>query len=127
MKKGHFFGKALALCCLAFVLVLAGCDNPTRGNGNGNGNDTGNGNGNNVVNGNGNGNGNNGNNGNNVIVPAPSWSGPHAVPDVFDGMPYTIVFGNGMLMAVGSQDDGNGFALVKTSTNGRSWSNVTSI
>jgi len=29
MKKGHFFGKALALCCLAFVLVLAGCDNPT--------------------------------------------------------------------------------------------------
>jgi len=54
-----------------------------------------------------------------------SWSGPHAIPDAFDTIRYTI--GNEMLMAVGSQHGGSGQSLlVKTSTTGRSWENVTS-
>jgi len=95
MKKRHFFGKALALCCLACALVLAGCDNPTRGNGN------------------------NGNNGH-----VPSWSGPHmlATWDDLDWQ-FDVAFGNGTFFVLGDADS-QGNRIVKTSTDGINWTNA---
>jgi len=111
MLRKDFWKMAALACCLAFALVLAGCDNPTRGNGNG------------VVNGNGNDNNNNDNNN----VHTPIWSGPHRITafDAIDWFP-NIVFGNGRFFAFGEWDDGHDWGfMVKTSTNGTTWTDVT--
>jgi len=115
MKKMFFVKKMPALAavlCLAFA--LAGCDgtgSPANNNQNVGGNEA---------------NGNGGQNGNNVHVP--SWSGPHrlAAFDAFDWWSDDIAFGNGRFFVVGDIMSEHGFRpLVKTSTNGITWSDVT--
>ena len=95
MMQRNYWKIPAVVFCLAFGLVLAGCG----GSGSPAGDRT----------------------------HTPSWSGPHRLAAFDDFHPHRgldITFGNGRFFAVGRCVDTD-WRLVKTSTNGRNWSNVT--